>query len=121
MKQSHLDLLTVFLAETIATGLLVFLGCMGCVSGPHFVPTHLTICLNFGLAVMLILNIFGMVSGGHLNPAVTLAAVVYKAISIPVIKSNNLMNINCNQMNFLRLESFIASDNCLAVTLAMDF
>jgi len=82
MKQSNLDLLTVFLAETIATGLLVFIGCMGCVSGEHFVPTHLTICLTFGLAVMLSINIFGMVSGGHLNPAVTLAAYIYKTVNI---------------------------------------
>lgn len=84
MKQQKLDLLTIFLAETIGTALLVFLGCMGCISGYGFKPTHLTICLGFGLAVMLIINIFGMVSGAHLNPAVTLAAVVYKLVPISV-------------------------------------
>lgn len=84
MKQSHLDLLTVFLAETIGTGMLVLLGCMGCVTIGEHAPSHLSITLAFGLAVMLILNIFAMVSGAHLNPAVSIAAVIYKLISIPV-------------------------------------
>lgn len=84
MKQSTLDLLVVFLAEVLATGLLVFIGCMGCVNFGKEAPSHLVICLNFGLAVMLLINIFGCVSGGHMNPAVTLAAVIYKLISIPV-------------------------------------
>ncbi|CAO1354259.1 unnamed protein product [Diamesa serratosioi] len=83
MKQSTLDLLVVFLSEVLATGLLVFLGCMGCIKFGSEGPTHLIICLNFGLAVMLLINIFGCVSGAHMNPAVTLAAVIYKLITIP--------------------------------------
>jgi len=83
MKQSSLDLLTVFLSETISTSLLVFLGCMGCVDGLGHTPTHLSICLGFGFAVMLCVNIFGCISGAHMNPAVTLCAVVYKLVSIP--------------------------------------
>jgi aquaporin rerated protein, invertebrate len=88
MKQSVMDLMTLFLAEVIGTGLLVFLGCMGCVNGFGFTPSHLSICLGFGLAVMLIINIFGCVSGAHLNPAVSVAAVIYKLIDIPVISIN---------------------------------
>lgn len=76
-----------FLAELIGTGLLVFLGCMGCVDGFHWKPTHLSIALSFGLAVMLIVNIFGCVSGGQLNPVITLAACVYNKVSIPVSES----------------------------------
>lgn len=101
MKQRTLDTLAIFLAEVIGTGLLVFLGCMGCIAGFPNVPSHLQICLNFGLAVMLIINIFGCVSGSliwihfksliiilpyvlgaHLNPAVTLAALVYKHVNL---------------------------------------
>lgn len=33
---------------------------------------------------MIIINIFGCVSGAHLNPAVTLAAVIYKLLPIQV-------------------------------------
>jgi aquaporin rerated protein, invertebrate len=84
MKQAHLDLLTVFLAEVIGTGMLVCLGCMGCISIGNYTPTHVSICLGFGLAVMLIINIFGCVSGAHLNPAVTIAAVVYNLIPFSV-------------------------------------
>jgi glycerol uptake facilitator-like aquaporin len=35
---------------------------------------------------MLIVNIFGVVSGAHLNPAVTLAAIVYKLVDYQVIE-----------------------------------
>lgn len=87
MRQEILEILTVAVAETIGTAMLVFLGCMGCVDlgGGSPIPNHLTICIGFGLAVMLIVNIFGMVSGSHLNPAVTLAAYVYKLVNIPVL------------------------------------
>lgn len=88
MKQSHLDLLIVFLAECIGTGLLVFIGCLGAVETPHGPPPHISVALGFGLAVMLIINIFGMVTGAHLNPVVTLGAYIYKLVSIPVSASD---------------------------------
>lgn len=84
MKQSHLDLLTVFLAECIGTGLLLFIGCLGALETSQGPPTQLSGSLGFGLAVMIIINIFGMVSGAHLNPAVTLGAYIYKFLNIPV-------------------------------------
>jgi aquaporin related protein len=84
MRRELLDILTVACAETIGTAMLVFFGCMGCVKFPNvWVPDHLSICLNFGLTVMVIVNVFGVVSGSHLNPAVTLAALVYKLVNIP--------------------------------------
>lgn len=88
MNPKILQLLTVGLSETIATAMLLFLGCMGCVdlSGGTSPPSHLNIILGFGLVVMLIVNIFGMVSGAHLNPAVTVASFVYKLVDIPVRK-----------------------------------
>lgn len=85
MNKKLLNVLTLGLSETIATAMLLFFGCMGCVeleNGPK--PNHLTIVLGFGLVVMLIVNIFGMISGAHLNPAVTLAAYIYKLVDIPV-------------------------------------
>ncbi|XP_053670939.1 aquaporin-like [Anopheles nili] len=81
MKKSTLDSISVFLAELIGTGLLVMLGCMGCVSGLGHTPSHFELCINFGLIVMIIVQVFGCVSGAHLNPAVTAAAWVYELVS----------------------------------------
>lgn len=49
MERSTIDTITLFLSELLGTGLLVFLGCMGCVS--TFLPAnvaHLQITINFG-------------------------------------------------------------------------
>jgi len=77
----HFDLLINFLSEVFATGLLIFLLCMGCVDGFGHTPSHLQITLGVGFAVMISLNIFGMVSGAHMNPAITLAAFIYKRVN----------------------------------------
>lgn len=45
------------LAEMMGTSLLVFLGCMGCVSGLGIVPSHLQITLTFGLSVMIVIQV----------------------------------------------------------------
>lgn len=71
------DRLILFGSEFIATAILVFLGCQGCVeklSGGH-IP-HQQICLTFGLAVMVAVLCFGHISGSHINPIVTVAAVI---------------------------------------------
>jgi len=67
-----------FVAELIGTGLLMFLGCMGCVSQyDEPTPTHHMGGISFGLTVMIIIQVFGHISGAHLNPAVTLATVIF--------------------------------------------
>lgn len=45
------------LAELVGTGMLVFLGCMGCIAGLGVVPPHLQITLTFGLAVMVVIQV----------------------------------------------------------------
>lgn len=80
MKLSNLDKISIFLAELFGTGLLVFLGCMGCVGNFEERPSHFQAAFNFGLVVMIIIQCFGCVSGAHLNPTVTAAALVYKLV-----------------------------------------
>ncbi|XP_033253988.1 aquaporin AQPcic-like isoform X1 [Drosophila miranda] len=84
MKGSTLDKICCFLAELIGTGMLIFLGCMGCVKSDLFPNNHLQIILNFGLAVMICIQCFGCVSGAHLNPAVTVAAYIYELVTLPM-------------------------------------
>ncbi|XP_073843659.1 aquaporin AQPcic-like [Musca autumnalis] len=84
MKTDTLDKICIFLAELLGTAMLVFLGCMGCVSTDVFHNNHLQLCLNFGLVVMVVIQCFGCVSGSHLNPTVTVAAYIYEMISAPM-------------------------------------
>ncbi|XP_053967458.1 aquaporin AQPAn.G-like isoform X2 [Anastrepha ludens] len=82
MKASTLDKICAFLGELIGTGLLVFLGCMGCIKNNTYENTHFQATFNFGLVVLVIIQCFGCVSGAHLNPAVTLAAYIYNMVSL---------------------------------------
>ncbi|XP_017837136.1 aquaporin AQPcic [Drosophila busckii] len=84
MNSSTLDKISCFLAELLGTGILVFLGCMGCVKTEAFPNNHLQIVLNFGFAVLVAIQCFGCVSGAHLNPAVTVAAYIYDLVSLPM-------------------------------------
>ncbi|XP_013104046.1 aquaporin isoform X2 [Stomoxys calcitrans] len=84
MKPATLDKICCFLAELLGTGMLVFLGCMGCVSTEDFHNNHLQMTLNFGLVVMVVIQCFGCVSGSHLNPTVTVAAYIYNMVSAPM-------------------------------------
>lgn len=79
MKTSAIDTISAFVAELLGVGFILFFGCMGCVGN----PPHFQVALNFGIAVMASVQIFGFVSGAHFNPAVTAAALIYKKISIP--------------------------------------
>ena len=81
---SALDMICMFLGELVGTTFLLFFGCMGNInwSGteqPQFVGGFV-----FGLTVLTIIQCFGHISAAHLNPAVTLCALLYRAISIPV-------------------------------------
>lgn len=77
--------ITVFLSELLGTALLVFFGCSSCLiwAEDGKVDT-LQVVLSFGLAVMISVQIFGCVSGCHINPAVTVAATIYDLISVQV-------------------------------------
>lgn len=69
------------LAEVVGTFLLVFIGTGTAVLSGSVVST-LGIALGFGLAVMVAANTVGMISGAHLNPAVSLAFLVNKRMEV---------------------------------------
>ncbi|XP_012226157.1 aquaporin [Linepithema humile] len=64
------------LAELIGTAILVFLGCTACVGSMEESPKQLQIAFAFGIAVMISIQCVGHISGAHLNPAITVAAMI---------------------------------------------
>nr|QBL97994.1 aquaporin 4 [Dendroctonus armandi] len=84
-NMTTMDRIVLFMSEVFATAILVFLGCMGCVKdiAGGFIP-HEQISLTFGLAVMVSVQVFGHVSGSHINPIVTVAAATLG--NIPLIQ-----------------------------------
>ncbi|KAH0629105.1 hypothetical protein JD844_010936 [Phrynosoma platyrhinos] len=69
------------LAEFIGTAVFVFLGLGSALKWPSALPSVLQIALAFGLAIGTMVQIFGPISGGHINPAVTIAFFVGNQIS----------------------------------------
>ncbi|XP_066259169.1 aquaporin AQPAn.G-like isoform X2 [Euwallacea similis] len=73
---------TNFMSELLGTSLLMFLGCMGCAPQADNPPAvHHMSSLSFGLVILIIIQIFGHISGAHLNPAVTISTVILKRLS----------------------------------------
>jgi aquaporin Z len=64
-----------YLAELIGTFILVFVGSMSiAAAGMMGVPALIVVPFGFGLGLLAAIHSAGYVSGGHFNPAVTLAA-----------------------------------------------
>jgi aquaporin Z len=64
-----------YLAELIGTFILVFVGSMTiAAAGMMGVPVLIVVPFGFGLGLLAAIHSAGYVSGGHFNPAVTLAA-----------------------------------------------
>lgn len=84
MRFRLLDNAVTVFGEMIATAMLMFLGCMGCVTSLTFINTNLQCSLNFGFVVLICIQCFGCVCGAHLNPCVTIAQLIYQMISWPM-------------------------------------
>ncbi|XP_074646932.1 aquaporin-4-like isoform X2 [Tubulanus polymorphus] len=69
-------------AECLGTMFLTFIGCGSCISWTKENSSPVQIGLAFGLAVGTLIWCLGNASGGHINPAVSVAMVVTGKISI---------------------------------------
>ncbi|XP_071101013.1 aquaporin AQPAe.a-like [Haliotis cracherodii] len=65
-------------AEFLGTLLLTFVGSASVL----FDGNKITISMTFGLAIMTLIQMIGHVSGGHVNPAITISFVVAQNISV---------------------------------------
>ncbi|KAL6430847.1 hypothetical protein ACFW04_006986 [Cataglyphis niger] len=70
------DKLLTVLAELIGTAMLVFLGCSACVGSLGTPPPNIQTSLAFGIAIMIVVQSIGHISGAHINPAITVATVI---------------------------------------------
>ena len=72
------------LGELLGTCLLVIVGCGSCISGwdDAYKPTIVQIALAFGLIVATMVWCLAHISGGHINPAVTIAMLLTRKISV---------------------------------------
>jgi len=72
-----------YIAELIGTFTLVFMGCgSAMLLGCDATGGHLAVALAFGLAIVATAYVIGDVSGCHINPAVSLAMLICKKLSV---------------------------------------
>ncbi|MCL2402063.1 MAG: aquaporin [Oscillospiraceae bacterium] len=72
-----------YISEFIGTMVLVFMGCGSAVFlGAEVGGGHLAVALAFGLSIVAMAYVIGNVSGCHINPAVSLGALLDKRISV---------------------------------------
>jgi aquaporin Z len=72
-----------YLAETVGTYILVGVGSMGILAvGATQGPLVVAVAFAFGLGLLAAIYAVGDVSGGHFNPAVTLAAFLDKRVDL---------------------------------------
>ena len=78
-------------AEYTGTFVLTFMGCASAIFlGAGAAGGHLAVALAFGLSIVSMAYVIGSVSGCHINPAVSLAMLLDKRLSL----GENISNIS---------------------------
>lgn len=85
MKLQTLDRVSIFIAELIGTGMLCFFGCMATVQWGNEPASLLQIIMGFAMSIMAIIQMFGHISGAHLNPAITISAFIQGLIDFAAL------------------------------------
>lgn len=79
---NYLNHLRIILAELLGTSFLVFLSCLGsCVSMQGTDISSMHTSFTAGLAVATVIQTFGHISGAHVNPAVSINALIVNQIT----------------------------------------
>lgn len=88
IKMKPINACVKLFAEAVGTAFLLFGGCIGELTFDGNPPSTYVAATVFGLVIMVIVQCIGHISGGHINPAVTLASVIFRMTSIPVLFHN---------------------------------
>ncbi|XP_073819769.1 aquaporin-4-like [Musca autumnalis] len=106
-----------FFAEFFGTAMVLFTGCMGALETKLFDNSHFQYSLNMALMVMVAVQCFGHVSGGHINPAVTLAGWICGVVKTYMIAAYFLGQILGSVVGFGLLKLIVSTDNGFCMTL----
>ncbi|EDV56837.2 uncharacterized protein Dere_GG22871 [Drosophila erecta] len=77
--------------EFSATALLILLGCMGDAMNQGGEHKFLVTSVHYGLTVMVVMHVFGFVSGAHANPCISISCYCLGHIALEVM----LMYVAC--------------------------
>ncbi|CAH1955840.1 unnamed protein product [Acanthoscelides obtectus] len=118
-------LVNIALAEFLGTASMLFLVCTGCTSGIQGTISSLHLSLCSGLSVMAAIQMFGHISGAHINPVVSLAALMVDEISyleIPVYIVSQVLGClaGCGLQKALGVEIILTTILVLAVLATWD-
>ncbi len=113
------NLLKCSIAEAVGTFILVFIGCGAILVNESSGGAlgHAGIAMTFGLTVMTVIFAIGHVSGAHINPAVTIALVMIKRISLRKMVWYCMAQVAGAVLAAIALKYTVATGTSLGVTM----